>query len=366
MAKSNRAGFISVGANVRRPLHGFTLVELLVVITIIGILIALLLPAVQQAREAARRSQCSNNLKQLGLGTLNYEQHHGTFPPSVHFNPGEDPARTDNFGPNWVIMILPFLEQQGLYDSFNLALPISNAANRPARGVELAIMKCPTDSDANRVKFAGSQGYNEGDNWARGNYAASGGRGYMLSQAWWGRPDAICGSESPGWSGPEAWQFRGVMAANCSAPVAKIRDGTSNTILLAEVRSGINQYDSRGTWAMGNAGASSLFGYGYSDANSPNDPRINSDDLKCCNYLRDTDPGNDEALIRENMGCCRGQGSWQATTRSQHVGGVFTVFADGSVHFISNWIETSSGMNAVWPRLICSMDNLPVDASKLQ
>ena len=340
---------------------GFTLVELLVVSTIIGILIALLLPAVQQAREAARRAQCSNNLKQLALAVLNYEQQHGTFPPALQFDPGDDPAWTDNFRPNWVIMVLPFIEQQGLYDSFNLALPISNAANRQPRGVELAIMKCPTDSDANRVKFAGTPGRSEGDNWARGNYAASGGRGYMLN---WNRVDAICGPDSPGWSGAEAWQFRGIMAANCSAPVAKIRDGTSNTILLAEVRAGINQYDSRGTWAMGNAGASALFGYGYSDANSPNDCRIDSDDLKSCNYLRNTDP-RDEELIKECMGCCQGQGSWQATTRSQHIGGVFVAFADGSVHFISNWIETSSGMNAVWPRLICSMDALPVDASKI-
>ena len=82
----------------------------------------------------------------------------------------------------------------------------------------------------------------------------------------WDRADAICGPDSPGWSGDEAWQYRGVMAAGCSAPIAKIRDGTSNTILLGEVRAGVNQYDSRGTWAMGNAGASALFGYGYSDA----------------------------------------------------------------------------------------------------
>lgn len=341
--------------------NGFTLVELLVVITIIGILIALLLPAVQSAREAARRAQCSNNLKQLALAVLNYEQSFGRFPPAVQFVPGDDPARTDNFRPNWVIILLPYIEQEGLYNAFDLSQPISSPANRQPRGMELSIMKCPTDADANGVKFAGSQGYNEGDNWARGNYAASGGRGYMLN---WNRPDAICGVNSPGWSGPEAWQFRGVMAAGCSAPVAKIRDGTSNTILLGEVRAGLNQYDSRGTWAMGNAGASALFGYGYSDANGPNDPRVNSDDLKGCNYLRDTDPGTD-VLLRERMSCCKGQGSWQATVRSQHVGGAFCAFCDGSVHFISNWVETSSGINAVWPRLICSMDGLPVDLSKL-
>jgi len=344
---------------------GFTLVELLVVITIIGILIALLLPAVQQAREAARRSQCSNNLKQLALAVLNYEQQHGTFPPSVQFDAGDDPAMTDRFRPNWVIMILPFIEQQGLYDSFDLQQYISDSVNRSARGTELALMKCPTDADANRTKFVGTAGTSEGDNWARGNYAASGGRGYMLGPGWWpSRPDAICGVDSPGWTGSEAWQFRGVMASNVSAPVAKIRDGTSNTVLLGEVRAGLTQYDPRGTWAMGNAGASALFAYGYSDANSPNSCRPKSDDFKACNYLKTTDPG-DDVLTRECMNCCPSGGAWQATVRSQHVGGVFVAFADGSVHFISNWIETSSGMNAVWPRLICSMDGLPVDASKI-
>ncbi len=337
----------------------FTLVELLVVIAIIGILIGLLLPAVQAVREAARRLQCRNNLKQLSLAVLNYEQSFGSYPPAVQFLPGDDPARTDNFRPNWVVMILPYIEQQGVYNAFDFSLPLSDSANREARGMELATMKCPTDG-ANRTKFSGSQGYNEGDNWARGNYAASGGRGYMLN---WTRVDAICGPNSLGWSGPQAWQYRGVMAAGVSASLAEVRDGTSNTILLGEIRAGLNQYDSRGTWAMGNAGASALFGYGYSDANAPNDPRLLSDDIKGCGYLHSTSPGVDE-LIKQRMGCCTGQGSWQATVRSQHPGGVLCAFADGSVHFISDWIETSTGMDAVWQRLICSMDNLPVDASK--
>ena len=342
--------------------------ELLVVITIIGILVALLLPAVQQARESARRAQCANNLKQIALAVIHYESQHGMYPPSVQFDPGEEPAWTDRFRPNWIILILPFLEQQGVYNAFNLALPISDPANRYARGVEIPVLKCPTDATYNRIKFAGTPGRNEGDNWARGNYGANAGRGYMLGPRWWSRPDPICGPDSPGWSGPRASEFRGVMGANCSQPAAKIRDGLSNTLMLAELRAGLNQYDSRGTWAMGNAGASSLYAFGsYGDANGPNDPRMNSDDIKhgSCNYLRTVDPG-EAVLLRERMGCCLNQGSWQATTRSQHVGGVYTAFCDGSVHFISNWVETSAGSSlSIWDRLICSMDGLPLDASKL-
>src|SRR4051812_46549754 len=88
---------------------GFTLVELLVVIAIIGVLVALLLPAVQAAREAARRTQCSNNLKQLSLALLNYETVHTTFPP----------AGIDTNQMSWTVLLLPYFEQQALYDQFN-------------------------------------------------------------------------------------------------------------------------------------------------------------------------------------------------------------------------------------------------------
>src|SRR5471032_2054494 len=103
--------------------RGFTLIELLVVIAIIAVLIALLLPAVQQAREAARRTQCKNNLKQLGLAMYNYEGTYGKF-PFASFVPwgriGKDDCHMDytgQFGPNWGVAILPYIEQASLYQS---------------------------------------------------------------------------------------------------------------------------------------------------------------------------------------------------------------------------------------------------------
>ena len=109
--------------------RGFTLVELLTVITIIGILISLLLPAVQAAREAARRMQCNNNLKQLGLALLNYESQWGTFPPSSFTVQGADLYSIGVTAqcPNWVIVVLPFLEQQALADRFDRTQPIAAA-----------------------------------------------------------------------------------------------------------------------------------------------------------------------------------------------------------------------------------------------
>lgn len=116
-------------AHIRRPTSaGFTLVELLVVIAIIGILVALLLPAIQAAREAARRSQCQNNMKNLGLAVLNYEQSKKKFPIAVQTEekdaPGNIAAQTkaaqdgQRLYANWAIQILPYIEEQPLFDSF--------------------------------------------------------------------------------------------------------------------------------------------------------------------------------------------------------------------------------------------------------
>ena len=121
-------------ANVR---GAFTLVELLVVIAIIGILVALLLPAIQAAREAARRSQCQNNVKQLTLALLNYHDTNKEFPPSVRFAAAQAnaPEMATTHQPNWVMDVLPFFEEQSLLDSFDSTVPVSDPKNRVPRGV---------------------------------------------------------------------------------------------------------------------------------------------------------------------------------------------------------------------------------------
>jgi prepilin-type N-terminal cleavage/methylation domain-containing protein/prepilin-type processing-associated H-X9-DG protein len=138
-------------ADMFRRRNGFTLVELLVVIAIIGVLIALLLPAVQAAREAARRMQCGNNLKQIGLALLSYEGSHGVFPPGrVGYDEGGS-TPVQKLGTSGFVMILPQLEQQQLYDMFDftngrwpygatwLATNASAIAERPD------VYVCPSD-----------------------------------------------------------------------------------------------------------------------------------------------------------------------------------------------------------------------------
>jgi len=147
------------------------------VITIIGILVGLLLPAVQAAREAARLVQCANNLRQLGLALNNFHSAHAIFPPSSVWrvngkqNLGNIEQRNSSqLAENWVILILPHLEEKTLRLSFDLTKPIPDKFNAPARGHQVSIMLCPSDA-YNSKPFDGpaSASTNQmGGNWARG------------------------------------------------------------------------------------------------------------------------------------------------------------------------------------------------------
>jgi prepilin-type N-terminal cleavage/methylation domain-containing protein/prepilin-type processing-associated H-X9-DG protein len=121
--------------------RGFTLVELLVVIAIIGVLIALLLPAVQAAREAARKTECENHLKQIGLALLNYESTYRTLPPAYLADANGKPMHS------WRVLILPFLEEQALYQQYDFNEPWDGPHNSQLAGRISDVFHCPSSTD---------------------------------------------------------------------------------------------------------------------------------------------------------------------------------------------------------------------------
>ena len=344
-----------------RSNRGFTLVELLVVIAIIGVLVALLLPAVQAAREAARRQQCLSNLRQMSIGLLNYESATGELPSAYDFAAGTNPATSLNVGPCWTIKILPYIEQQALYDQFDLTKLIRDSVNDVPRSTPIPSMLCGSDSfNQQAMEIPGPRGPASSSIWARGNYAANAGNGPLLSGSGSGAI-GIYGPDSPGWLDP---QRRGVIGPNVAVELKQITDGLTNSILVAEVRAGVTPEDRRGTWALGQAGSSVLFWYGSTgDDNGPNN---------CGQYADDVaGPKSADAslLAAECMPDYTGD-NWadQATTRSAHPGGVNLGMADGSSHFVSDDVDTQGGPSkfhtdpdtpfimSTWDRMIASAD----------
>jgi hypothetical protein len=157
------------------------------------------------------------------------------------------------------------------------------------------------------------------------------------------------------------------MGPNLSTRPAHIRDGMSNTIMLAELRAGIVPFDCRGTWAMGGAGPSAIAACGYlGDARGPNPIAEKSDDVAACQEISDEIGSHDE-LLRLGMGCfvgTNGSPNRQAGTRSSHMRGVFVALCDGSVRWIGDDIERNGSIAnpSIWDRLILSADGYPIRA----
>jgi prepilin-type N-terminal cleavage/methylation domain-containing protein/prepilin-type processing-associated H-X9-DG protein len=338
-----------------RRVSGFTLVELLVVIAIIGVLVALLLPAVQAAREAARRQQCQSNLRQMSLGLLNYESARGSFPMAFEFPKNVDPAALPPamIGPNWAIRLLPYIEQASVYGQIDQTVlatgtwpgkappQIGHANNAPVRTAVLSVFRCPSDTNYSDTMMQFSSAATS-TQWARGNYAANAGNGPLFNRS----GDGIFGPQSDGWLDGRR---RGVIGPNVAAKLKGITDGTSNTLMLGEVRAGLTARDRRGTWALGQAGASVLFWFGQTgDDNGPN----------VCSPLADDTAGLTAAdtplMMQECMPDYTGDDAQnQATVRSIHAGGVNIGLVDGSAHFITNEVDIGAHgqevLGGAWP-----------------
>jgi prepilin-type processing-associated H-X9-DG protein len=276
-------------------------------------------------------------------------------------NKEDDPTNSTNHQMNWLVCILPFIEQTPIYKKFDFKKPLTDDVNRVARGTPIPVLLCGSDTGA-KIPFART---GEGDNWARGNYGANASL-MPLSKT-------NMGMSSTYWT--KGW-LRGVMGANAACSIDEIYDGVTNTILLAELRIGMDEKDRRGTWALGGPGSSSLWGHGSGDDIGPNNCNYNADDIVGCQEV--VTAVTRTQMTRQCMGCAVGKQNAQATARSRHAGGVNVCMVDGSTRFLSDYIERStSGVRGtaplqntwandfrVWERLNASADRLPVDSSK--
>jgi prepilin-type N-terminal cleavage/methylation domain-containing protein len=326
-----------VVARQNRPLHGFTLVELLVVIAIIGILVALLLPAVQAAREAARRTHCMNNLKQLGLALINYHGARGSFPAGaivdtdLPHNDGPVGKGGNCNGYNgrynrytrapWTVMILPFLEQMPRYESFNLDAPFMgyhdingpvSFCSRlfPSDNYEPQILRnnafeCPSDHNAdvgNAISnYLGVQGGGDGTVCAQGS-------------------EICCSASDQSLIFGRLHFFNGIFWYNSETRFKDITDGASNVFMVGESRymqlGGSDAPDCRATWASS----------GHTHGINSNPITLAATGVPI-NSL-DTDPAVGP--------------TWQLSTvlfGSHHPGGCQFAMGDGSVHFVSDDID---------------------------
>lgn len=301
---------ISVFRNPSHRKRGFTLIELLVVIAIIAILVGLLLPAVQQAREAARRTQCKNHLKQIGLALHNYHDTYNTLPPGVvHKSGNQNVAALGSYG--WGTFILPQLEQQNLFQTIqangvDLDSLLKNTANAAARDyavkTKLPFYRCPSDT---------APDLNSRREWDVPYSPFFGNQPVHLSTS---NYVAVSGSR---WSTPEDWIVNGrdpfgTFWGSSKVQFRDITDGLSNTFIVGE-------RDWRLGWAANWIGQRNYTGTGIWGSRQNLailDVKINDPVLQ---------PNGNPAVSRGFS--------------SQHTGGAQFLFGDGSVKFLSENIE---------------------------
>ncbi|MEM7457780.1 MAG: DUF1559 domain-containing protein [Planctomycetota bacterium] len=224
-----------------RTSAGFTLVELLVVIAIIGILIGMLLPAVQQVREAARRTACKNNMRQLGIALINYESAFGAFPPGYQYMSGADYGAATGYsvsqptanylGLAWGALILPQIEQGNLYDLIDQDLPVFDPANLAARETELSVFICPTDSWSPKAFVVRDETSSPIERYAAASYCANWGPASGVVETPTNPSDDINLDATPDLSA-------GPFYRNSEVGYGDLRDGSSNTLAIGERTNG--------------------------------------------------------------------------------------------------------------------------------
>ncbi len=304
----------------RRARRGFTLIELLVVLAIIGILVALLLPAVQAAREAARRNQCGNNLKQIGLALLNYESARKAFPP------GGLLGGNGSYGFSWIVRILPYLEESAIYQKLDwsganyggaLGWLGENSANAQLLGyVQFPVLYCPSSPLPVLVLNTGGWTVNDSGTMYVGNSAHTN--------------DVSARDKAVSGGAPGRLSFGGVLISLASVRVVDIQDGTTNTIMVGEQ----SDFCSDATGAQSDCRSDCTHGFCMGPGDDGWDRIFN-----ITTVVNGINEKSANAFgVPGNCGPNR-------AIQSAHPGGAQVLLADGSVRFVSDSLDIQTFYN---------------------
>jgi prepilin-type N-terminal cleavage/methylation domain-containing protein/prepilin-type processing-associated H-X9-DG protein len=282
--------------------RGFTLIELLVVIAIIAVLVGLLLPAVQAAREAARRTQCANNLKQIGLAMHNYHSAVNAFPPGyVTAVSAASPATELGPGWGWGVLILDELDQKPIFDAVNLYLPITDPGSQTVRTTNLSVYLCPSNGITDPIALKNASGTVLVSDLSPGQYVASVGQF---------EPD-----DSPVTN-------NGVYYRNSRIAFRNIIDGSSSTLMAGERSRNV----ANATWVGVIPGAQACTNPQW---------RNQECDTSSVLVLSHTGPNINNGIIYvPNSKLADAEDYW-----SMHPGGCNFLFCDGSVRFVKETVN---------------------------